>query len=99
MDFADVQSTVVTYLHELWDKFQRIPGSAIIIRYVKSSYQNDPIRSAVEFVLFLFAVHYLLAPKYSTKQGYVELSEGVRLLSISYAPPGCLSKRSPSFRR
>ncbi|KAI5310646.1 serine palmitoyltransferase component [Ascosphaera atra] len=34
------------------------------------------MRSAVEFVLFLFAVHYLMAPKYSTKQGHVNLSEG-----------------------
>jgi len=49
--------------------FQKIPGSAIIIRYIRSSYQDDPIRSLVELFLFIFAVRYLLAPAYSTKKG------------------------------
>jgi serine palmitoyltransferase len=47
---------------------QKIPGSAIVIRYIRSSYQNDPIRSLVELFLFIFAVRYLLAPTYSTKK-------------------------------
>lgn len=65
----------VALVHQLADLFHRVPGSAILLRYVKSSYQNDPIRSAIELFLFLFAVRYLLAPKYSTKPGIVELSE------------------------
>lgn len=65
----------VALVHQLADMFHRVPGSAILLRYVKSSYQNDPIRSAIELFLFLFAVRYLLAPKYSTKPGIVELSE------------------------
>lgn len=46
---------------------QKIPGSAIVIRYIKTSHQNDPVRTLVELFLFIFAVRYLLAPSYSTK--------------------------------
>jgi serine palmitoyltransferase len=75
MDLQETQRILSVYLHELADLFHRVPGSAILLRYVKSSYQDDPIRSAVELFLFLFAVRYLLAPKYSTKPGVVPLTE------------------------
>ncbi|KAL1978769.1 hypothetical protein VTN31DRAFT_1628 [Thermomyces dupontii] len=75
MDLQEAQQMAVALVHQLADMFHRVPGSAILLRYVKSSYQNDPIRSAIELFLFLFAVRYLLAPKYSTKPGIVELSE------------------------
>jgi serine palmitoyltransferase len=75
MDLHEAQRMLTVFLHELADQFHRLPGSAIFLRYVKSSYQNDPVRSAVELFLFLFAVHYLLAPKYSTKPGIVKLTE------------------------
>ncbi|KAJ5232067.1 serine palmitoyltransferase component [Penicillium chermesinum] len=75
MDIQETQRLLSEYLQGLANLFHRLPGSAIFLRYVKSSYQNDPIRSAVELFLFLFAVRYLLAPKYSTKPGVVPLSE------------------------
>lgn len=78
MDLQDAQSWLVEVLNEVSVQFQRVPGSAIFLRYVKSSYQDDPVRSAVELFLFLFAVRYLLAPTYSTqKKSYVALSEEV----------------------
>ena len=76
--FVDhLPETLVAILHFLAQQFHRLPGSAIFIRYVRSSYQNDPVRSAVELFLVLFAIRYLLAPKYSTKPGKVVLSEDV----------------------
>ncbi|KAI9852542.1 MAG: serine palmitoyltransferase component [Thelocarpon superellum] len=76
MDIHDVQDVALKYLNEVAVQFQKVPGSAILLRYVKSSYQNDPVRSAVELFLFLFFVRYLLAPSYSTqKYNYVTLSE------------------------
>lgn len=79
MDFQDAHSWLVDVLNEVSVQFHKVPGSAIFLRYVKSSYQNDPMRSAVELVLFLFFVRYLLAPKYSTqKRSYVKLSDEVR---------------------
>lgn len=77
MDVQDVQEYLTTLVHTTSEQFHKIPGSAIFLRYVKSSYQNDPIRSAVELFLVLFAIRYLLAPKYSTKPNYVKLSDEV----------------------
>lgn len=70
--------TAVEYAQGALDQFQKIPGSSILIRYIRSSYQDDPVRSAVELFLFLFAVYYLLAPTYSTKkQAHVPLTDEV----------------------
>jgi hypothetical protein len=78
MDVQEVQNVVIGYANELAVQFQKIPGSAILLRYIRSSYQNDPVRSAVEAFLFLFVVRYLLSPKYSTKkEKNVKLSEEV----------------------
>lgn len=78
MNASDISDHVITLAHAASEQFHKIPGSAIFLRYVKSSYQNDPVRSAVELFLVLFAIRYLLAPKYSTKPNYVKLSEEVR---------------------
>ncbi|KAL8873795.1 MAG: hypothetical protein Q9174_000781 [Haloplaca sp. 1 TL-2023] len=76
MDLQDAHDWFIDVLNEVSVQFQKVPGSAIFLRYVKSSYRNDPIRSAVELFLFLFAVRYLLAPKYSTsKKSYVKLTD------------------------
>ncbi len=77
MDLQDAQEYLANSAAAASEQFQKIPGSAIFLRYVKSSYQNDPVRSAVELFLVLFAIRYLLAPKYSTKPNYVKLSEEV----------------------
>ena len=60
-------------------QFQKVPGSAVLIRYVSASYQDDPVRSAVELILVIFFIRYLLSPSYSTsKQNFIKLSEDVR---------------------
>lgn len=77
MNASDISDHVITLVNAASEQFHKIPGSAIFLRYVQSSYQNDPVRSAVELFLVLFAIRYLLAPKYSTKPNYVKLSEEV----------------------
>ncbi|GAB7361330.1 hypothetical protein MBLNU230_g1386t1 [Neophaeotheca triangularis] len=59
---------LLPYLETLSSNLQRLPGSAILLRYIRSSYQNDPFRSIIELFLVLFAVRYLLAPSYSTQR-------------------------------
>lgn len=78
MDLHEVQNVTIRFLNDANAYLERIPGSSIAVRYIKSSYQNDPVRSAVELFLFLFAVRYLLAPKYST-QKKVHLTDTVCL--------------------
>jgi serine palmitoyltransferase len=76
MDLHEAQAHLDQWLQEAAVTFQKVPGSAVLIRYVRSSYQNDPVRSAIELVLVIFFIRYLLAPSYSTsKQNYVKLTE------------------------
>ncbi|KAK4242839.1 pyridoxal phosphate-dependent transferase [Achaetomium macrosporum] len=76
MELHEMQSHLNEWLQEATVAFQKVPGSAVLIRYVRSSYQNDPVRSAIELVLFIFFIRYLLAPSYQTsKQNYVKLTE------------------------
>ena len=70
---------MVEYLKVLLRQVQRVPGYPIFMRYLKSSYQNDPIRSGIELFLFLFAMRYLLSSTYSTKPNVVPLTEEVSL--------------------
>lgn len=78
MDVADIPHHINLWLKEAAHAFQQLPGSAVLIRYVRSSYQNDPVRSAIELVLVIFFIRYLLSPSYSTsKQNFIQLSEDV----------------------
>lgn len=76
---SQIQNSIEQTIDNIWLYFQTIPGSAIVIRYIKSSYQNDPIRSVIELFLFLFAMRYLLSPSYSVQKskGFVEFNEDV----------------------
>ncbi|PSS07088.1 hypothetical protein M430DRAFT_110845 [Amorphotheca resinae ATCC 22711] len=76
MEFQDAQRFVLRAIDEISHTFQKLPGSAMLIRYIQSSYQDDPVRSAIELILVIFFVRYLLAPSYSTHNGnFVTLSE------------------------
>ncbi|CAP64562.1 uncharacterized protein PODANS_5_8370 [Podospora anserina S mat+] len=76
MDLQDLQTRLNLFLDHAATTFQKVPGSAVLIRYVRSSYQNDPVRSAIELVLVIFFIRYLLSPSYSTsKVNYVKLTE------------------------
>lgn len=80
MDLHDAQVQLTGWLHEAATAFHKVPGSAVLIRYVRSSYQNDPVRSALELILVVFFIRYLLAPSYSTsKQNFIKLTEDVSL--------------------
>lgn len=47
-------------LSKLESGFYRLPGSAVVARYVKSSHQNDPGRTILELILIIFAIRTLL---------------------------------------
>lgn len=76
MDLHEAQARLMASLDHVSHAFQKIPGSEILIRYIQSSYQNDPVRSAIELVLVIFFVRYLLSPSYATHgPNYVKLRE------------------------
>jgi len=83
MEFQDAQKFVLRSVNEITNTFQKVPGSAMLIRYIQSSYQDDPVRSAIELILVIFFVRYLLAPSYSTHNGnFVKLTEEVRVYGL-----------------
>jgi serine palmitoyltransferase len=45
-----------SFLLNVTELFHRVPGSPIVVRYIQSSYQNDPWRSLLEVLLVAFAV-------------------------------------------
>lgn len=60
--------------------FYQIPGSQVVARYVKSSHQNDPGRTVLELILFLFAVRTLLQSrtrKDGTGKHFISFNEKV----------------------
>ena len=68
------------FLSRLESTFYRIPGSAVVARYVKSSHQNDPGRTILELILVIFAVRTLLQSRTrGDKQGkhFIQFSEKV----------------------
>ncbi|KAL7619965.1 serine palmitoyltransferase component [Parahypoxylon ruwenzoriense] len=76
MDLHEAQAYMQASLHEISHAFQKVPGSAVLIRYIQSSYQNDPVRSAIELILVIFFVRYLLSPSYPNHDpNYVKLRE------------------------
>lgn len=78
MDIVSLQKQISFGIRQSSLAFQKVPGSAVLVRYIRSSYQNDPVRSAIELVLILFFFRYLLSPSYAThKQNFVKLREEV----------------------
>ncbi|WWD20547.1 hypothetical protein CI109_105023 [Kwoniella shandongensis] len=65
--FAEIPAPLIpllTFLSSVWitcqNLFHHIPGSPILLRYIRSSYQNDPWRSALEVLLVAFALRTIL---------------------------------------
>jgi len=57
--------------------FQNVPGSAVIQRYVKSSHQNDPGRTILEFILLIFAIRTLFQSKTRADKHFIRFSDKV----------------------
>ncbi|QSZ31206.1 hypothetical protein DSL72_000769 [Monilinia vaccinii-corymbosi] len=97
MDLQDIQSYMVSYMNEITSTFQKLPGSAMLIRYIQSSYQDDPVRSVIELILVIFFIRYLLAPSYVThNNNFVQLTEEeIDDLVDEWQPEPLVSKMTP----
>jgi serine palmitoyltransferase len=73
-------SFVTFSLSQLESGFYRLPGSAVVARYVKSSHQNDPGRTLLELILVIFAIRTLLQSRTRADRSgkhFIEFSEKV----------------------
>lgn len=96
MELQELQTLLTEWLDEATNAFQKVPGSAVLIRYVRSSYQNDPVRSAIELVLVIFFIRYLMSPAYSTsKQNFIKLTDDVSLHILEGERAGKRGWREP----
>lgn len=95
MDLHEIQGQAADLLREASHAFQKVPGSAVLIRYVQASYQNDPIRSIFELFLLIFFIRYLLSPSYPVNESnYVKLSEDeIEELVDEWQPEPLVAKR------
>lgn len=72
-----VNSTIWELKQIYWISYNYIPGSSVVYRYIKNSYQNDPFRIVLELFLIIFAFKYLLSKKYKPDSSEVQLTSKV----------------------
>lgn len=86
---ADTMSTTASSLEPLFTlvaqsyetletAFYKVPGSAVIARYVKSSHRDDPGRTLLEVILIIFAIRTLLQSRTKAEASgkhFIEFSE------------------------
>lgn len=65
---ATVNDKLSVYLETIGSMIETVPGGAILLRYIKSSHKNDPIRTVLEILLLIFAFKYFTASKYEVKK-------------------------------
>ncbi|KAI8976903.1 pyridoxal phosphate-dependent transferase [Pilobolus umbonatus] len=70
-DHAMFINSTVASVYEL---IEAIPGSHLVMNYIKNAYQNDPFRIALELFLVFFAIKYMLSKKYKPNDNNVVLT-------------------------
>jgi serine palmitoyltransferase len=73
-----INSTV----NNLYEFILSIPGSHMVINYIKTSYHNDPFRIALELLLVFFALKYMFSKKYKPHDNAVKLTRKVSLFFL-----------------
>lgn len=64
-------------IHSIYELVDSVPGSHLVISYLKTAYQNDPFRVALELFLVFFAMKYMFSRKYKPNDNNVVLTEKV----------------------
>lgn len=82
MDFHSVQDLAARFFHVIMTSFEKVPGSAILVRYVQSRYQTDPVPFIIEITLALFFIHYVNAKKKGSRE-----ADAVRLTEKASSSP------------
>jgi len=79
---ADLLNAINSSFSRLAALSNRVPGSAIVWRYLKASHQDDPLRTVLEILLVFFIVRTFLMSRTkgeSSGKNFVKFSEKVRL--------------------
>ena len=92
-------TTVANGLITVEAAFYKLPGSAIVERYVRSSHQNDPGRTLLEIILFIFAIRTVFQrrTRSSSEKHFIEFSEKVRSTGCKLWPRLIACRKSTSL--
>lgn len=74
-DHAVFINSTVNSVYEL---IVAIPGSHLVLSYLKNAYQDDPFRIILELFLVFFALRYMFSKKYKPQDNAVKLTEKVK---------------------
>ncbi|UZJ57273.1 hypothetical protein CBS101457_006593 [Exobasidium rhododendri] len=75
---APLVDTLNSAFSSVSDTLFQLPGSSIVLRYIRSSYQGDPMRSLLELILVIFAIRTILQSRTrggSSGTNFVKLSK------------------------
>ncbi|SAM08704.1 hypothetical protein [Absidia glauca] len=61
-------------INNLYEFILSIPGSHMVLNYIKTSYHHDPFRIALELFLVFFALKYMFSKKYKPHDNAVKLT-------------------------
>ena len=88
---STVLQPIFGFLEYALDKTERafhaIPGSAVVNRYIQSSHRNDPGRTVLELLLFIFALWTVFQSRRRAglaAKNFVKLTEQVRGSSMCF---------------
>jgi serine palmitoyltransferase len=77
---AEVVSFMSTAIAMAETAFYKLPGSAVVARYVKSSHRDDPGRTILEILLFLYVIRTWLQSRTRTERAgkhFIQFSDKV----------------------
>eukprot|EP00834_Sanchytrium_tribonematis_P004059 NODE_181_length_13917_cov_0.838110.p11 type:complete len:166 gc:universal NODE_181_length_13917_cov_0.838110:1097-1594(+) len=58
-----------------YNQIPEIPGSGIVTKYIQSSYQHDPFRVCLEFILLVYTIKYLVQRRKAKHPDRISLSK------------------------
>jgi serine palmitoyltransferase len=78
----DMLLTMNTSITAVAEFYSTLPFSSALLRYIKNSYQHDPMRVLIELALVVFMVKYLMTKAYKIGNREVELTTQVTFCAI-----------------
>ena len=74
VDLVYAVNTTVAVALSVWNS---IPGHQIVWKYIKASHQNDPGRTVVEVVIFLWLLAYIFRNRRKPEGDHIKLTKEV----------------------
>ena len=85
--FESILTLLTLTLAQVEHTFYKVPGSAVLARYVRSSHQNDPGRTVLELILIAFAVRTLMQSRSRDKSQGQMIKFSEKVLGSSFFFP------------